>query len=313
MGAIKNVGYEAISQVVTEREKIGKFKSISNFINRANPKNINKLQLEGLVKAGAFDSMFKNRKILYDNIPNIILNSKTIYENKIQNQTSLFNDDNQKISYLIQEDNKPDWSNDEILSKEFDAVGFYISNHPLKDFKDILQQYKVKNFNDFENSKESETLLAGTIMSVKEKKTTKGNSYAIVKFSDLSKVFELFLFSEVLELNRDYLIEGKSFLLTVIRDKEYQENRFRRINVKKVVSIDKIMNAEYLNVEIQINNLNDLERLKEAIKEKGASKIKISITEQDKNYLFELKDKRKFDYDTLKYLNNEHYIKKISY
>ena len=150
-------------------------------------------------------------------------------------------------------------------------------------------------------------------MSVKEKKTTKGNSYAIVKFSDLSKVFELFLFSEVLELNRDYLIEGKSFLLTVIRDKEYQENRFRRINVKKVVSIDKIMNAEYLNVEIQINNLNDLERLKEAIKEKGASKIKISITEQDKNYLFELKDKRKFDYDTLKYLNNEHYIKKISY
>ena len=59
--------------------------------------------------------MFKNRKILYDNIPNIILNSKTIYENKIQNQTSLFNDDNQKISYLIQEDNKPDWSNDEIL------------------------------------------------------------------------------------------------------------------------------------------------------------------------------------------------------
>ena len=313
LGAIKNVGYEAISQVVKEREKNGKFKSISNFINRANPKNINKLQLEGLVKAGAFDSMFKNRKILYDNIPNIILNSKTIYENKIQNQTSLFNDDYQKISYLIQEDNKPDWSNDEILSKEFDAVGFYISNHPLKDFKDVLHQYKVKTFNDFENSKESESLLAGTIMSVKEKKTTKGNSYAIVKFSDLSKVFELFLFSEVLELNREYLIEGKSFLLTVIKDKEYQENRFRRINVKKVVSIDKIMNAEYLNVEIQINNLNNLERLKEIIKEKGTSKIKISITEQDKNYLFELKDKRKFDYDTLKYLNNEHYIKKISY
>ena len=54
-----------------------------------NPKNINKLQLEGLVKAGAFDSIFKNRKVLYDNIPNIIQNSKTIYENKIQNQSSL--------------------------------------------------------------------------------------------------------------------------------------------------------------------------------------------------------------------------------
>ena len=60
-------------------------------------------------------------------------------------------------------------------------------------------------------------------MSVKEKKTIKGNSFAIVKFSDLSKVFELFLFSEILELNRKYLIEGKSFLLTVLKDKENNE------------------------------------------------------------------------------------------
>ena len=60
LGAIKNVGFEAISQVVKEREKNGKFRSISDFINRVNPKNINKLQLEGLVKAGAFDSIYKN-------------------------------------------------------------------------------------------------------------------------------------------------------------------------------------------------------------------------------------------------------------
>ena len=64
-----------------ERQKNGKFKSISDFINRVNPKNINKLQLEGLVKAGAFDAIFKNRKILYENISNIIQNSKTMYEN----------------------------------------------------------------------------------------------------------------------------------------------------------------------------------------------------------------------------------------
>ena len=60
-------------------------------------------------------------------------------------------------------------------------------------------------------------------------------------------------------------------------------------------------------------SLNDLHKLYETIKEKGNSKIKISITKEDKNYLFELKDKRKFDYETLKYLNKEHYIKKISF
>ena len=311
LGAIKNVGYEAISQLIEEREKNGKFESINDFINRANPKNINKLQLEGLVKAGAFDSIFENRKVLYNNIPNIIQNSKTIYENKLQNQSSLFSEESQKISYLIIDKNTSNWSNEESLSKEFESVGFYISSHPLKDYEDALKQYKVKSFKDFENSSDSESFIAGTVMSVKEKKTAKGNPFAVIKFSDLSKVYELFLFSEVLESNREYLIEAKSFLLTVIKDKEHKENRFRRINVRKIVSLDKINRLNYTNVKIQMYNADNLEKLYEAIKEKGNSKIKISIRKEDKNYLFELKDKRKFDYETLKYLNKEHYIKKI--
>ena len=312
LGAIKNVGLEAISQIVKEREKNGKFKSMSDFINRINPKNINKLQLEGLVKAGAFDSIFSNRKVLYNNIPNIIQNSKTVYENKLQNQTSLFSDETQKVSYLIQDKKSSHWSSDEILSKEFESVGFYISNHPLRNYKDAFKQYGVKSFKDFENSSDSESLIAGTIMSVKEKKTIKGNSFAIVKFSDLSKVFELFLFSEILKLNREYLIEGKSFLLTVLRDKENQENRFRRINVRKIMSFDKIIKLNYNNVQIEIDNEESLKKLYEAIKKRGDSKIKISINKENKNYLFELNDKRKFDYETLKLLNKEHYIKKIS-
>ena len=312
LGAIKNVGFDAVSQLVKEREANGKFKSISDFINRVNPKNINKLQLEGLVKSGAFDSIFKNRKILYDNIPNIIQNSKTIYENKVQNQTSLFSDENQKISYLIQGKNTSNWSSDETLSKEFESVGFYMTNHPLNEYEDILKQYKVKLFKDFENSTATESFVAGTVMSIKEKKTSKGNPFAIIKFSDLSKVYELFLFSETLEINRQNLIEGKSFLLTLIKDKTNQENRFRRINVRKIVKLDDITNASYHNVEIEINNEDDLKKLYEVIKEKGNSKIKILISKNEKNYFFELKDKRKFDYETLKYLNKELYIKKIN-
>ena len=312
LGAIKNVGYEAISNLIEERKKNGRFTSISDFVNRVDPKNINKLQLEGLVKAGAFDSIFKNRKILYNNIPNIIQNSKTIYQNKLHSQISLFSEESHKISYLMQDKNKSDWTNDETLSKEFESLGFYISNHPLKVYEDVLKQYKVKSFIDFENSNDAESFIAGTVMSLKEKKTAKGNSFAIVKFSDLSKVYELFLFSEILELNRKYLIEGKSFLLTVIKDKENQENRFRRINVRKIVSLDNVTKYNYTNVEIQIYNTDDLEKLYEIIKDKGNSKIKICINQEDKNYLFELRDKRKFDYETLKHLNKERYIKKIN-
>ena len=78
------------------------------------------------------------------------------------------------------------------------------------------------------------------------------------------------------------------------------------------MSLDKITKLNYVNVEIEMHHEDDLGKLYEAIKEKGDSKIKISIKKEEKNYLFELKDKRKFDYQTLKYLNKEHYIKKIS-
>ena len=174
-----------------------------------------------------------------------------------------------------------------------------------------FKQYKVKTFKDFENSSDNESFIAGTVMSVKEKKTAKGNPFAIVKFSDLSKVYELFIFSEILELNREYLVEGKSFLLTVIKDKEHKENRFRRINVRKIINLEEITKANYSDVHIEIGETDSLKKLYETIKEKGNSRIKISFNEVGKNYLFELRDKRKFDYETLKCLNKEHYIKKI--
>ena len=73
-------------------------------------------------------------------------------------------------SYLIQEKNSPNWLNNEILSKEFESVGFYLSNHPLEDYKDVLSQHRVKLFKDFENINDNEGFVAGTIMSIKEKK-----------------------------------------------------------------------------------------------------------------------------------------------
>ena len=230
---------------------------------------------------------------------------------KLQNQTSLFSDDSTKISFLSNK-NFNSWSSDELLSKEFEAVGFYISDHPLKKYQSILKNYKVKTYSEFENSIENESFIAGTLMSIKEKKTIKGNSFAIVKFSDLSKIFELFLFSEILEKNRDSLKEGNSFLLTILKDKENQDNRFRRINVRKISKLDEITKQHYSNVHIEIDKSSNLNELYKLINQKGNSLIKISFKEDKKNYLFQLKEKRKFDHEILNALNKEHYIKKIN-
>ena len=92
LGAIKNVGYEAISNVIEEREKNGKYTSLMDFIKRVDPKDINKLQLEGLVKSGVFDEIDKNRKKLYDSIPKIIQKVKNFHEDRVSKQSNLFGD-----------------------------------------------------------------------------------------------------------------------------------------------------------------------------------------------------------------------------
>ena len=101
LGGIKSVGFDAISNVVKERLANGEFKSINDFLNRVNPKDINKLQLEGLVKAGAFDNIEKNRQALFNSIPNFILKTKNIHENKAANQIDLFGADEEQDNEII--------------------------------------------------------------------------------------------------------------------------------------------------------------------------------------------------------------------
>ena len=128
---------------------------------------------------------------------------------------------------------------------------------------------------------------------------------------DPEPVNEIFLFSEILEKNRQTLKEGKSFLITVIKDKQNENNRFRRLAVRNIVSLSKVVSSHYSDVLIELYNSKNLNKLYESIKEKGDTKIKISINENDKNYIFELKNKRKFNFELLKVLNKEQYIKKI--
>ena len=120
-----------------------------------------------------------------------------------------------------------------------------------------------------------------------------------------------FIFSELLEANRKNLVEGQSFLLTVIKDKKNMDNRFKRLNVREVVHFKTLTQRSYKEVLIQIDKSDNLKKLSDSINEFGDSKIKISVIRNEKNYIFELKEKRKFDYQILRTLNKEQYIKKI--
>lgn len=312
LGAIKSVGFEAINQIVKERETNGPFKSLDNFINRVDPKNINKLQLEGLVKAGAFESLENNRKELHDNIPNIILASKSVFENKINNQINLFDESTQPKKILITNNIKKDWPFEERLSKEFEAIGFFISDHPINEYKEVFDIYKIQNFNSFIISSKNEAILAATIMKIQEKKTRDGNSFSIVKFSDLGGIFELFLFSEILEQSRNILKEGKSFLITVLKDLSNQNNRFKRTSVKKLVSLNEISKQSIPNITFEIEKFENLMNFSNLISKKGNTNVKIVVKNNSKNLVFELSEKRKINPEILKSLKNKPYLMKIN-
>jgi len=208
--------------------------------------------------------------------------------------------------------NSNDWPFDERLSKEFESIGFFISDHPINEYKEIFDIYKIQNFNSFMSSSDNETILAATIMKIQEKKTQKGNTFVIIKFSDLGGVFELFVFSEILEQNRGILREGKSLLITVIKDISNQDNRFKRISVRKLISLGEISKHSIPKITFEIEELKNLKKLKDLISEKGDTNVKIVVQYNSKNLIFELSEKRKINPEILKSLKNVPYLKRIN-
>ncbi len=307
LSAIKAVGYEAISNIVIEREKNGIFNSISNFLSRTESKNLNKLQLEGLIKSGSLDTLDKNRKKLFDNVPNFIKQSKSSDQTNNDNQNLLFTQDFQENENINMYDNAViDWDQNEKIKKEFESIGFFVGEHPLKSDLSILKQYKVFSYVDFKNkNKSTEGMIAGTLISIQEKKTAKGNPYAIIKFVDLSSMFELFIFSEKLIENRSNLIVGNSFLIKVKKDKN--KDGIERINLDNIFLISDLKNKNIEKVTFKITNISSLSLIKNRLNQKGSSEV--NIIYEDKSsaiYSFNLNSKLKVLQKDIEFLENNH-------
>ena len=311
LGGIKAVGYEAVSNIVSERVKNGKFKSISDFLSRINPKDINKLQLEGLVKAGAFDNLNSNRQSLFNSIPSLILKSKNIYENKSANQIDLFGETDTEQNEIITNIN--DWQFEDRLSKEFESVGFFISDHPLNQYKDIFKDYKINDYQMLNNNDDiKESNIAATLLKVQERKTAKGNSYAVLKLTDLTSVFELFIFSDILELNREILKEGSSLILTLIKSISNDENKLKRINVQKIASLKDLLNTPIKEITFEIKSLKELDEISKSLSKNGDTLVNINLHNDDSDLNFQLEKKRDLDRKTLNLLRNREILSTIN-
>jgi DNA polymerase-3 subunit alpha len=306
LSAIKAVGYEAVSNIVKERKKNGIFNSVSNFLSRTDSKNLNKLQLEGLIKSGSLDILDENRKKLFEKVPDYIKQSKSSDQSNISNQNLLFSQE------LVESENIDtaeiaivDWDQNEKIKKEFESIGFFVGEHPLKSNLGILKQYNVLSYVDFKNNKSKDAMIAGTLISIQEKKTAKGNPYAIIKFVDLNSMFELFIFSERLIENRNNLLVGNSFLIKV--KKEKNKDRIVRINLDSIFLMDDLKNKNIEKVTFKIKNINSLSLIKERLNQKGSSEVIIIFEDKSSGiYSFALNSRLKIKQKDIEFLENNH-------
>lgn len=285
LAAIKSVGAANMEAIVKEREAKGKFKDISDFIHRVDAKQINRRQLEQLIKAGSFDDMDKNRGKLFANIDLIISHINSATELKTSAQNSLFGVEELQSKVTLVD--KPDWPELERLQLEAEAIGFYLSAHPLDSYKKGMERLGVKKYIDvIQGLRVGDVVrskLAGCVNSFQKRISKNGNKYAFVEMSDGSSNFEGLLFAEALSKYEEVINSGMPLLVSVTIDKK-EEDTNPRLMINSVETLDQAI-AEVTNgLEICISDANCVKQLHQILSKDRNGKNKIYIRPDNDNW-----------------------------
>lgn len=285
LGAIKSVGAANMEAIEKERKAHGPFKDISDFIHRIDAKQINRRQLEQLIKAGAFDSIDKNRGKLFANIDTIISHIGAATELKTSSQSSLFGAE--ELQAKIKLADKPDWPELERLQLEAEAIGFYLSAHPLDSYAKGMERLGVKKCSEvFQGIRVGDVIrakLAGCVNSFQKRISKNGNKYAFLEISDGSSNFEGLLFSEGLARYEDVIKSGQPLLVSVTIDKQEEEGR-PKVMINLVETLDKAIADVANGLEISINDTSVVAPLRQILSRDRNGKNKIYIKPDDNNW-----------------------------
>ncbi|UXX83198.1 DNA polymerase III subunit alpha [Roseovarius pelagicus] len=239
LGALKNVGVEAMRLIVSGREERD-FATLYDFARRVDLKRIGKRPLEMLARAGAFDALDRNRRRVFEAVESLMSYSGAIFDQKYSNQVSLFGeagDDLPEPRLSPVED----WLPAERLTEEFKAVGFYLSGHPLDDYMAALKRKDVKTLDDvMEQASRAPCVvkMAGVVAGRQERKSARGNRFAFVQLSDTTGGYEVTMFSETLEKSREHLETGTHVVVTVEATMEAEQ---LKLLARSVAPIDGVV------------------------------------------------------------------------
>jgi DNA polymerase-3 subunit alpha len=268
LAALKNVGRQAVDHICAERQKRGAFRDVSDFARAINPRLVNKRALETLTAAGALDELGINRATAYANVDRIMAAGSQSVEESSEGQESLFAGLSSTPPPIELRAAKP-WVPTDRLSREFEAVGFFLTGHPLDDYRDVLETLGAETWVDYAAKARARRVvgtLAGTVLSVRERKGKSGNPYAFVAFSDPTGQYEAVVFSEALAASRQLLQPGSVVLLDVEAEADGETVKVR---VQRILSLEAAAEARHAGMKIYLEGTRALDSLAEQVGTRG--------------------------------------------
>jgi DNA polymerase-3 subunit alpha len=251
LGAVRNVGEAAMKNLVAVRDEGGPFRDLFDFVERVDPRQVNKRAIENLARAGAFDRLHPNRAQIVANCDVLMAYGQSVAAERASSQSSLFATDSDAARPRLSR--VEPWSGPDQLDEELSAVGFYLSGHPLEDMVTVLRRRRVTLLADAIAEAEQGVeafRMAGVVRRRQERASQSGDKFAFVSLSDPTGEYEVLFPPEALRRCRDVLEPGRSVMIKVRAKGKDGEVRFFGDDAEP---IDKAMESIVTNLRLHVS------------------------------------------------------------
>ena len=277
LGAIKNVGESAMEALVAEREAAGPFRGLGDFANRIDPRGLNKRQIENLARAGAFDGLNPNRRQVHDAADIVVRHAAAAASERASAQVNLFGEAGGGEGPELALPQAEDWVKMDRLREEAEAIGFYLSAHPLDDYREALDRMAVVRSAELDKAlarSPGRKRVAGIVTGRQDRTSRQGNRFAFIQFSDASGSFEVMAFSDLLARCQDLLESGQPVLVTLEARGEAGD---RRLTAQEIEPLEAAVVQAGLGLKIFLSDPQPLGSLKSLLGRDSRGRGRVSL------------------------------------
>src|SRR5215212_2800422 len=274
LAALKGVGRQAVEAIVTARGD-RPFTDLTDFASRINPRAVNKRVLESLAAAGAFDTIEPNRARADAAVDAMMSTAQRTHEAVTVGQNDMFGGAANRETIAVPA--VEPWLAADKLQREYDAIGFFLSGHPLDEYSTLLQKLKVQSWTEFSRSVKSGASagrVAATVVSRTERRTKTGNKMGIFGLSDPTGHYEAIVFAEGLQLFRDVLEPGAPVLLFLSAEAQGDEIRAR---IQSAEPLDQAASKLQKGLRVFLRDQAPIEPVAKRLDSKGDGEISMVL------------------------------------